>query len=659
MKALMIFAISIIVTCWAFAPAVLCDTYVGGLISSNTNWNLAGSPYIVTNGVLVNSGVTLTIDPGVEIRFNSSLSLQIDGELIAIGTETDTIVFTSNQESPAAGDWGYILFTDNSTDATYDIDGSYLSGSAMKYCIVEYTGGSYGAIRTESSSPYIFRCVIRINSQSGIYIWEGGSPVVNNCVIRNNSNCGIRMYSGSSQIIGNNICFNYTSLIGGGIWCSNPTDVKISGNNIHNNWSDDDGGAIWINYPSGVIEGNIISENTSVADGGGIWVGDGGCNILNNIFTGNSAQEGGAIYAVSRYTAVIDGNVFANNTASEIGGAIRMDNYSGQSSAFYHVKNNTIVNNTCSGWGAGGLNVSAYSGTSLIENNNVVGNFGDGSGGLHSHTNNCTVTGNNIYGNAPVDLINLNSQGTPNVNAINCWWGTTIDSEIQTNIFDWFDNSSIGIVDYIPFLMTPDTIAPPIPPEGIDTVEIGDDYVSIYWLSSPIGDLAGYRVYYGTDSTGFAYSDTVDVGFDTTYTLANLIPGELFYVIVTCYDNYGNESWYSLRLEVIAGPSVAVEEESEVGLPCGFSLGQNHPNPFNPSTRIDYSVPAKSHVAIEVFNILGNKVVTLVDEEKAAGDYRIQWDGVDADGFRVSSGIYLYHFRAGAYSESKKMLLLK
>jgi len=105
---------------------------------------------------------------------------------------------------------------------------------------------------------------------------------------------------------------------------------------------------------------------------------------------------------------------------------------------------------------------------------------------------------------------------------------------------------------------------------------------------------------------------------------------------------------------------VAVDDDAPSDMiPATFDISQNYPNPFNPVTSIEYSIPSKSHVTIEVLNILGRRVAILVDEEKAAGNYRIVWDGVDANGVRVSSGIYLYHFRAGDYVESKKMMMVK
>jgi len=88
--------------------------------------------------------------------------------------------------------------------------------------------------------------------------------------------------------------------------------------------------------------------------------------------------------------------------------------------------------------------------------------------------------------------------------------------------------------------------------------------------------------------------------------------------------------------------------------PSEFILEQNFPNPFNPSTKIKYSVPQSSNVVIKVYDILGNEIETLVNEEKPAGTYELTWY---AEG--LSSGVYFYQLKAGEFIQTKKMLLLK
>ncbi len=94
-------------------------------------------------------------------------------------------------------------------------------------------------------------------------------------------------------------------------------------------------------------------------------------------------------------------------------------------------------------------------------------------------------------------------------------------------------------------------------------------------------------------------------------------------------------------------------------LPRAFSLLQNIPNPFNPTTEIGYSIPKTTQVRIEVLNVLGQSVRTLVDEYKAAGDYSVLWDGRDNSQQSVASGIYLYRISAGEFTETRKMVLMK
>jgi uncharacterized repeat protein (TIGR01451 family)/TQXA domain-containing protein len=94
-------------------------------------------------------------------------------------------------------------------------------------------------------------------------------------------------------------------------------------------------------------------------------------------------------------------------------------------------------------------------------------------------------------------------------------------------------------------------------------------------------------------------------------------------------------------------------------LPDKFSLNQNFPNPFNPSTIIRYALPSSEKVSIKIYDIIGREVKTLVNEEKNAGTYSVLWNGRNNEGITVSSGIYLYRIYAGNYIETKKMTLVK
>jgi hypothetical protein len=107
-------------------------------------------------------------------------------------------------------------------------------------------------------------------------------------------------------------------------------------------------------------------------------------------------------------------------------------------------------------------------------------------------------------------------------------------------------------------------------------------------------------------------------------------------------------------LRTINGGVSFVEEEKIAVVPNDYNLAQNYPNPFNPSTTIRYSVPQSSQVIIKVFDILGNEIETLVNEQKSTGTYEITWFAGN-----LPSGVYFYRLQAGNFVETKKMILMK
>jgi hypothetical protein len=109
----------------------------------------------------------------------------------------------------------------------------------------------------------------------------------------------------------------------------------------------------------------------------------------------------------------------------------------------------------------------------------------------------------------------------------------------------------------------------------------------------------------------------------------------------------------------IPGNPSAVTLADEDGLPNNFELGQNYPNPFNPETMIRYYLPKPSTTRLIVYNLIGQKVTTLVNQEQPAGLHSIQWNGNDDAGRNVSSGVYFIRLEAGDFAKSRKLLLLR
>jgi hypothetical protein len=105
--------------------------------------------------------------------------------------------------------------------------------------------------------------------------------------------------------------------------------------------------------------------------------------------------------------------------------------------------------------------------------------------------------------------------------------------------------------------------------------------------------------------------------------------------------------------------SVALSGAISDGLPKAYALEQNYPNPFNPSTEVAFALPQASHVRLDVFNVLGQKVTTVVDGEYPAGEHTVTWNGTNSNGGSVSSGVYFYRIEAEGFSQTRKMMLLK
>ena len=98
----------------------------------------------------------------------------------------------------------------------------------------------------------------------------------------------------------------------------------------------------------------------------------------------------------------------------------------------------------------------------------------------------------------------------------------------------------------------------------------------------------------------------------------------------------------------------SLDVEDKEKFPAGFKLYQNYPNPFNPETKIQYSVDRRQFISLKIYNILGKDVASLVNEEKSAGVYDVKFYSAN-----LPSGIYFYQLKAGEFSETKKMILLK
>jgi len=108
------------------------------------------------------------------------------------------------------------------------------------------------------------------------------------------------------------------------------------------------------------------------------------------------------------------------------------------------------------------------------------------------------------------------------------------------------------------------------------------------------------------------------------------------------------------NITLIESRATGIALQNTQTIPSSFELHQNYPNPFNPITMISFHLPIAGRVSLKVYDMLGREIAALVDEAKSAGKYSVHWDAQ-----RVASGVYFYQLQAGAYSATKKLLLLK
>ena len=164
--------------------------------------------------------------------------------------------------------------------------------------------------------------------------------------------------------------------------------------------------------------------------------------------------------------------------------------------------------------------------------------------------------------------------------------------------------------------------------------------------------------------------DAVNLSFEGMKTVPNEYQVWLLYPILQISQNLREESKYSVaalpehqkKLEVLIGRPDFVNEKlaTSTNVPQNFELSQNFPNPFNPTTTIRLGLSSAEFMTLKIFNILGEEVVTLLDDELlSAGYHAVVWNGRDSNGRRVGSGVYLYQVIFDVRVETKKMALVR
>jgi len=542
------------------------QTNVSGVISTNTTWTKAGSPYIITNNLLVNSGVTLTIDPGVTVKFNPTFYLKIQGQIIASGTQADSITFTSNNSSPNMGAWSKIWLISTSTnfDGTYN----YVSGSIFKYCKISY---AQEGIRVDDAQINVSNSSFSFNTIGVSFKKINNSLFFQNNFNNNsdatNTNAGTEDNGVGSftyvNFISNIFLNNTNNALSFGGYRNNSNNNLIKGNTVKNN------GGVGLNFQWGdVVTGfsnNIIEKNIVYNNGSdGIIICRDNNIIRKNIILKNNGNGIGISGTYIFNGLTINNNIISLNNRSAI------DLSSNNNSDVY---NNQILNSGKAGISPVINMPSSYvASTNDTISNNLFYNSKSNDFEIFYGPN--VINSNNFLGLKADFFIKILNKAVFTINATGNYWGTTSQSTIDSKIYDNSDDFELGTV-----LTTSKSnsilITPPISPVSNITKLLVDGKVVLKWTDNPESDKAGYKIHYG-GYTGYSYTNVIDAGNVLTYTLPAGVSIDED-IAVTAYDASqdgtddqfdGNESWYSPanKAPAIAEISTITPTERQVQL---------------------------------------------------------------------------------------------
>ena len=537
-----------------------------------------------------NDGDTVLVQPGVYVE-----NINFNGHNIVLGSLYLVTGDTSYISGTVidAGNMGSVVTFEDNEDSTATI-----TGFTIQHGQSPFGGGILCVITTPGIYYNIITSNIADATGGGIYC-TGSSPRIEDNIIRANQadqGGGIGFNYNSSPLIRNNTISQNESHISGG------------------------GGISCFSSHGAVIDGNSITENSCGssyfnARGGGI-----SCQESNIIISGNFISEnetytfGGGIYCENSQPIIIGNTITWNIAFNGRGGGI-----------YCRTANPTVANNTISNNGAAikGGGIYCWRSNPTIENNLIFENYtGTNGGGIYCWVSSPDISNCVVYGNIAQDIGGgICLYDTSNAIITNTIiWENSAPNENEVFVDSFSDpvfsycnvNEGVegqGNIDIDPLFRDPTN-----GDFHLMSIECGDPY------DSPCIDTGSPAI--------------IDSLLDCSWGLGT---------ILSDMGAYGG------------GDSATVGIDNFVDLlPERLALLQNYPNPFNASTNISFTLPEPSDIAIEIYNILGQRVDLLFEGNKQAGAPSIVWNASN-----VASGTYLYKINAGHFSETKRLTLLK
>jgi len=572
---------------------------------SNSNGTVTGTfpNYNILDSVIIAPNDRLSIQAGSVLTFTQN-GVVVRGKLLAIGTPTSRIVFTG--ATPMPGSWRNIRIEDSAVD----------SACIFRHCIIEYSTGGIACI---SSSPTIEFSTFRFNGSLTVV---GGSMAIqcfnSNAIIRhdslyNNSQSTITISNNSNPIIEHNYIANNNVRNQSPV---NPITISFQGNN------------------NPIIRFNEIhsADIPQPVRAGGISVGLGSnTTVQNPLIEFNYIHDCAFGIVIAGATqCIVRNNRIENNTRNpnplQAGSGINV-NSSGSAIAAPIITGNFIKGNL---WGV------TIQGTAQP-------NLGDLSNSNPDDDGRNTFI-DNLQGTTNYALYN-NTSNT--IRAQNNFWGTTDLALIQQRIWGAGDIQNPPTVVFTPFALGDISL----PVELVEFVGRNtNNGILLSWKTASEHNNLGFEVQRRSENQGAGSQEWQVLGF---------VRGRGTTTDAQSYSFLDRTAsgivQYRLKqLDFDGRFELSAVIEVNAATPTQFVLEQNYPNPFNPTTILTYQLPIAIDVKLEVFDVLGKKVATLVNERQSAGTHNITFNTSG-----LSSGVYFYRLQAGNFSSTQKMILIK
>ncbi len=637
------------------------DNILATEISTNTTLTAANSPYFVLANLTVKPDVTLTIEPGAEIQLSDGANIYINGQLLANGSENSPVIIKGTDNAK----WGALCIEDATGPSLMsytNIDGATTGADALHY---------KAAVSTYNSDLTLDHVSMR-NVQQPFY-GHGGVIIVSNSSL-DGTGAGDDMMNiqYASAIVENCHLFGNGELdfdyVNDGIIRNTRIDI-ISTN------SNRDGIDIGTSQ-------NVLIENNQIFDcpDKGISVGEKSTAIIRGNLVVNTSM---AVAVKDSSVAEIDRNTFFSDSigvacyeknAGQGGGSASVRNtiFAAMRDAEFSVDSKSSVQ----------ITYSLSDQNLLTGTGNILGNplfispnadnfhLQPGSPGIDAGDPDSPIDpddtradiGAYYYNQNPADysmlyineLMPFNSQTiADNFGEYEDWIEIYNRGNQPIDLGGLYMSDDIGIPTLFR-LSTDDPEQTTVPPGGFlvlwsdDNMEQGANHLGFRLnhegeqiaLVQLLADSVVFidSISFGPLADDHSFGRRED-GDDTWIVFSNPTPGSS--------NNFQNST----------------TDGDNLMIPRNFAISQNYPNPFNPTTTIKYQLPKMAVVAINIFDLRGNRVTVLVDQSQTPGYYSIEWNGRDYTGRTVPNGVYFCQFIANSdgisYHKTKKMMMLK